>query len=268
VRRWLRVVVGGTLAVCAALVLRAVADYDNERSLWQLFGVVAVTAAGAALGTLTRSRTQAATERVLAAATQEQLKIAQDLHDGVGHGLAVIAMQAGVGLHVLDQDPAAARAALEAIRDSARESLEALRAELATISGEPAPLRPRHGVADLDELVDRVRTAGLEVELEGSPGELAEPVDAVVYGVVQEGLTNALRHAGATSVSVRLDRSPERVAVTVEDDGRGTSNGAGPDEGTGLGLRGMRERVLALGGDFSAGPRPAGGFAVSAVLPL
>jgi signal transduction histidine kinase len=202
------------------------------------------------------------------AATQEQLRIAQDLHDGVGHGLAVIAMQAGVGLHVLDRDPAAARAALEAIRGSARESLEALRAELASISGEPAPRRPRHGAADLDELVDRVRTAGLTVELTGSPGQLDEPVDAVVYGVVQEGLTNVLRHAGATSVSVRLERSPERLAVIVEDDGRGAHDAAEPDEGTGLGLRGMRERVLALGGDFSAGPRPTGGFAVSAVLPL
>jgi signal transduction histidine kinase len=236
VRQWLRVVAVGTLAVCAALVLRAVADYDNQRSLWQL-----------------------------AAATQEQLRMVQELHDGVGHGLAVIAMQAGVGLHVLDEDPAAARAALEAIRESARESLDSLRAELATMSGGPAPLRPRHGVADLDELVDRVRTAGLSVELTGSPGELADPVDSVVYGVVQEGLTNVLRHADATSVSVRLERSPERVAVTVEDDGRGTDAVA---DGTGLGLRGMRERVLALDGDFSAGPRPAGGFAVSAVLPL
>ena len=103
--------------------------------------------------------------------------MAQELHDGVGHGLAVIAMQAGVGLHVLDRDPAAARTALEAIRDSARESLDALRAELAQvsgaqISGEPAPRRPRQGVADLDALVDRVRTAGLSVALTGSPGEL------------------------------------------------------------------------------------------------
>jgi signal transduction histidine kinase len=265
VRQWLRVVAVGTLAVCAALLLRAVADYDNQRSLWQLAAVLAVTAAGAAIGTLTRSRAQAATDRVLAAAAQEQLRMAQELHDGVGHGLAVIAMQAGVGLHVLDQDPGAAGAALEAIRDTARESLDSLRAELATMSGGPAPRRPRHGVADLDELVDRVRTAGLSVELTGSPGELADPVDSVVYGVVQEGLTNVLRHADATSVSVRLDRSPERVAVTVEDDGRGTDAVA---DGTGLGLRGMRERVLALGGDFSAGPRPAGGFAVSAVLPL
>jgi signal transduction histidine kinase len=268
VRRWLRVVGAGSVAVCAALVVRAVADYDNERSLWQLFGVLAVIAAGAAIGTLTRSRAQTATERVRTAATREQLRMAQELHDGVGHGLAVIAMQAGVGLHVLDQDPAAARAALEAVRDSARESLDALRAELATISGEPAPLRPRHGVADLDELVDRVRTAGLAVELTGSPGRLEDLVDAVVYGVVQEGLTNVLRHASATSASVRLDRSPDRMSVTVEDDGRGTDDGDSPDEATGMGLRGMRERVQALGGDFSAGPRVSGGFAVHAVLPL
>ena len=135
VRRWLRVVVAGSVAVCAALVVRAVADYDNERSLWQLFGVLAVIAAGASIGTLIRSRAQAATERVRAAVTQEQLHMAQELHDGVGHGLAVIAMQAGVGLHVLDRDPAAARSALEAIRESARESLDALRSELAQIAG-------------------------------------------------------------------------------------------------------------------------------------
>ncbi len=275
VRRWLRVVVGGILAVCAALVVRAVANYDNERSMWQLLGVLAVGAAGAAIGTLVRTRGIALVERARTVATEEQLKMAQELHDGVGHGLAVIAMQAGVGLHVLDRDPAAARTALEAIRDSARESLDALRSELAQISGTqisdgPAPRRPRQGVADLDALVDRVRSAGLSVELSGSPGELAGPVDAVVYGVVQEGLTNVLRHASATSVRVRLDRSDERLAVSVEDDGRGgpdgSTDGGPPDEG--MGLRGMRERVRALGGDFTAGPRPAGGFAVRAVLPL
>jgi signal transduction histidine kinase len=271
VRAWLKVVVAGTLAVCAALVVRTVADYDNQRSLWQMFAVIAVTAAGAAIGTLARTRALAVIERARTVATQEQLHMAQELHDGVGHGLAVIAMQAGVGLHVLDRDPAAARTALEAIRDSARESLDALRAELAQvsgaqISGEPAPRRPRQGVADLDALVDRVRTAGLSVELIGSLGELDAPVDAVVYGVVQEGLTNVLRHAGATSVEVRLDRSPGRVTVSVEDDGQGSLPRGVQDEG--MGLSGMRARVQALGGELTAGSRPTGGFALRAVLPL
>ena len=271
VRVWLRWVAAGTLGVCAALVVRAVADYDNERSLWQVVAVVAVTAAGAAIGTLTRARALAVIERARTVATQEQLHMAQELHDGVGHGLAVIAMQAGVGLHVLDRDPAAARTALEAIRDSARESLDALRAELAQISGpqisgDSAPRRPQQGVADLDALVDRVRTAGLSVELTGSPGELSAPVDAAVYGVVQEGLTNVLRHASATSVAVRLDRSPGRVTVSVEDDGQGSPRPGEHDEG--MGLRGMRDRVQALGGELTAGPRPTGGFALRAVLPL
>ena len=151
--------------------------------------------------------------------------MAQDLHDGVGHGLAVIAMQAGVGLHVLDRDPAAARTALEAIRDSARESLDALRAELAPRSRASrvgAATAPRPGPADLDALVGpgpHRRPGGRGRP--APPGELAEPVGAVVYGVVQEALTNVLRHASATAVQVRLERSPERMAVTVEDDGRG-----------------------------------------------
>ena len=264
VRQWLRVVGVGTAAACVALVVRALAGVGSERSLWQLFAVLAVVSAGAAIGTLTRTRALAVADRVQAAATREQLRMAQELHDGVGHGLAVIAMQAGVGLHVLDSDPAAARTSLEAIRDSARASLDALRSELAQLAGEPAPRRPGHGTADLPDLVDRVRAAGLSVTVTGSPGELAGPVDAVVYGIVQEGLTNVLRHAGATSVAVRLDRSPDQVAVTVEDDG--ASSVGEPVEG--MGLRGMRERVQALGGRFSAAPLPSGGFAVRAELPL
>ncbi|MGL5857818.1 MAG: sensor histidine kinase [Angustibacter sp.] len=266
---WLRVVVPGTSAVCGALVLRLVADYDNQRSPWQLVAVVAVTMAGAAVGTLTRSRTTAAIERARAAVALEQLRLAQELHDGVGHGLAVITMQAGVGLHVLDRDPAAARAAMEAIRTSARESLNALRAELAQVSGQPPLRRPRPGLADLDALVERVRMAGLAVEVTGSPSELSGAVDAVVFGVVQEGLTNVLRHASATTARVRVDPSHDQVAVTVEDDGRGTGDGVqhtGAEEG--MGLRGMRERVRALGGELSAGRGPTGGFVVRAVLPL
>ncbi|HEX5089208.1 MAG TPA: histidine kinase [Nocardioides sp.] len=264
VRRWLRVVVAGTAAVCVALVVRIVADYDNQRSLWQVTAVVAVSAAGAALGTLGRARAAAVAEHARAVATQERLHMAQDLHDGVGHGLAVIAMQAGVGLHVLERDPAAVRTALEVIRDSARESLDALRADLAVLAGEPAPRRPHRGVADLGELLDRVRVAGTSVEVLGEPGELPDDVDALVYAVVQESLTNVLRHAGASRATVSFVRAPGRVTVTVDDDGRGAAGGGV----AGMGLSGMRTRVEAVGGVFSAATRGAGGFSVRAELPL
>jgi len=263
VRRWLRLVVTGTVVVCAALVVRAVADFENEQSLWQLAVVLAVTAAGGALGTLVRTHALSAAERARAAATQEKLHMAQDLHDGVGHGLAVIAMQAGVGLHVLERDPAAARTALEAIRDSARESLDALRAELAVMSGEAAPRRPRRGLADLDELADRVRATGVEVEVEGVAGAVPEEADALAYAVVQEALTNVLKHAGAVRARVSLARQPGRLVVVVEDDGRGSL----PVE-EGMGLRGMRRCVEQVGGVLAVGPRPGGGFAVRAELPL
>jgi signal transduction histidine kinase len=263
VRRWLQVVVIGTAAVCVALVVRIVADYDNQRSLWQITAVIAVSAAGAAIGTLARARAIALAERARAAATQEQLHMAQDLHDGVGHGLAVIAMHAGVGLHVLERDPAAARTALEAIRDSARESLDALRTELAVLAGDSTPRRPRHGVADLDELLSRVRAAGTSITMSGGPGELPEEVDALVYAVVQESLTNVLRHAAASRATVSFDRTANQVTVTVQDDGLGAA-----DHDEGMGLRGMRGRVEAAGGSFSAEPGASGGFTVCAELPL
>jgi len=258
-RRWVPPAYAGVALVWAALIVRG-AEHSN---LIQLLAVAGVITAGGAVGTLVRNRRIQARERVRTAAAEEQLRMARDLHDGVGHGLAVIAMQAGVGLHVLDKDPAGARAALEAIRDSARESLDALRVELSNLTGEPAARGPRYGLADLAELVDRVRAAGLHVTVSGSPGPVPAPVDATAYAVVQEALTNVLRHAGATSTSVGLTRAEGRLSVAVVDDGGG---GAVQDEG--MGLSGMRQRVEALGGSLTAGPRAAGGFEVHAELPL
>ena len=154
--------------------------------------------------------------------------MAQELHDGVGHGLAVIAMQAGVGLHVLDRDPAArphrARGHPgQRPRVAGRPARRAGPGLRRTDLGRAAPRRPRQGVADLDALVDRVRTAGLSVELTGSPGELAAPVDAVVYGVVQEGLTNVLRHAGGDVGRGPAGSLARPVTVSVEDDGQGAA---------------------------------------------
>jgi signal transduction histidine kinase len=258
-RRWVPPAYVGAACVGSAMLVRG-AEHSNQIQLLAIAGVVT---AGGAVGTLVRNRRIETRERARAAAAEEQLRMAHDLHDGVGHGLAVIAMQAGIGLHVLDKDRAGARAALEAIRDSARESLEALRAELSTLAGEPAARRSRHGLADLDGLVDRVRSAGLQVSVTGSPGSVPDLVDATAYVVVQEALTNVLKHAGATSTSVALTRTDGRLSVEVVDDGGG---GAVHDEG--MGLSGMRQRVEALGGSLIARPRATGGFEVRVELPL
>ena len=195
--------------------------------------------------------------------------MAQDLHDGVGHGLAVIAMQAGAALHVLDKDPARARENLEAIRATSKESLDALRAELARMSGAAGPRRPAPGLDDLDGLLDRVRGGGLVVDRSGSVDGVPESVGRTAYAVVQESLTNVLRHAQATRALVSFERRDGALVVTVRDDGRG--GGPGGQDGQdgqdgGMGISGMRSRVEALGGTLEAGPGPSG-FRVRAVLP-
>lgn len=248
---------------CAGLATRAWGYDDVGRgSPWQGVGIVATVAAAGAVTTALRARQQAGAERTRRAATEERLRMAQDLHDGVGHGLAVIAMQAGAALHVLDRDPARARANLEAIRATSKESLDALRAELARMSGEPAARRPAPGLEALDALLDRVRTGGLAVERTGTAGEVSEETSRAAYAVVQESLTNVLRHADATRAIVSFEHRPGELVVTVRDDGR--TPGAGQDEG--MGISGMRARVEALGGALDAGPGPSG-FRVRAVIP-
>jgi signal transduction histidine kinase len=262
-REWFPLLLGSAVLVWAGLVIRGVRWDELGIGMWQSVGVGALVSAAASIGTAVRARSEAHAIDRRRAATEEQLRMAQDLHDGVGHGLAVIAMQAGVALHVLDKDPAGVRSALEAIRDTSRESLDALRSELSQMTGDAAPRSPRRGLADLGVLVDRVRTAGPEVSVTGSAGELPDDVDAAAYTIVQESLTNVLRHASASTVAVDLARTGESLTITVSDDGRG---GVVHDEG--MGLRGMRERATSLGGTLSAGPVQTGGFRVQAVLPV
>jgi signal transduction histidine kinase len=261
VRIWLPLVLLSGVLVWAGLVIRGVRTDDVGLGLWQTVAVGAGVAAAAAIATSARARHDARADRAHRAVTEERLRMAQDLHDGVGHGLAVIAMQAGVALHVLDRDPAKARASLEAIRDTSRDSLEALRSELAVMSGS-ASRRPTAGLAELPALLDRVRAAGLRVEVSGDPGEVSDPVAEVSYVVVQEALTNVLRHAAATSATVEWTRGVDRVVLAVRDDGRG---GAVQDEG--MGISGMRARVAGLGGSLRAGPAAGGGFEIVAELP-
>ncbi|MER7499832.1 histidine kinase [Nonomuraea pusilla] len=184
---------------------------------------------------------------------RERARLAGEVHDAAGHGLAAIAMQAGLALVALDDDPEQARASLLAIRETSRTALAQLRAALDGID-------PPGG--DLRALVEGVRAAGLPVELvpdePAVPRHLREPV----YRVVREALTNVLRHAGPTTAVVRLSELPEAYVLEVADRGRG---GAGGPEGRGL--AGMRARVAEAGGRLAAGPREGGGFEVVATFP-
>ena len=271
VRVWLPYAGAALVAILIGQIVREI-RVDQVSTLgsigWTTW-FIAVWAAAAAVGTAVRNRRETHQEQVRRTATEERLRMAQDLHDGVGHGLAVIAMQAGVALHVLDQDPVAARRSLEAIRDTSRESLDALRDELVRLSpaqGDPAPRTPRNGLADLDVLAARVRAGGVQVILGAQPVEVPDAVDAVGYMVVQEALTNVLRHSGATTAQVVVRRTAAGLEVEVTDDGRGGAAPSGDAEG--LGIPGMRSRVEALGGTLEAGPIPGGGFAVRALIPV
>lgn len=217
-------------------------------------------------------------------ADEERLRIARDVHDVVAHAMTSISVQAGVGARLIDRDVAQARTALTDIREISTRALADLRATLGVLrSGSgtgsgpvlwsgAAPVAPTPGLADLPELAARMRTAGVEVTLDGLEGscDLPAALDATGYRVVQEALTNVLRHAGATTARVRVRRTDGLLVVEVDDDGA-AGDGAGPrtaaGEGSGNGLVGMRERVGALGGRLEAGARGAG-WRVRAELPV
>lgn len=219
------------------------------------------------LGTLARvvasARERARRDLVAAAALDERARLAGEVHDVAGHGFAVVAMQAGVALQVLDDDPEQARASLAAIRTTSSAALAELRGMLDMLH----PDEPNdRGLADVPRLVEQLRDGGLTVELDvDSDGQApVKQVDAVAYRVVQESLTNVLRHAEASSAEVRIRWSDGELVVHVRNHGHGTSS-AGPP---GRGLTGMRKRVEAVGGRLEAIPHDDGGFAVTAHLPL
>jgi signal transduction histidine kinase len=222
-----------------------------------------------------RSREQEARRRV----TEERLRIARDLHDSMGHHIALINAQAGMGSHVFDDQPATAKQALAHIMRASRVALDDLRNTVGLLRqpGEPAaPTEPAAGVAGLVDLVDSFRTSGMHIdhEVDGSARPLPPAADRTAYRVVQESLTNVRKHAGNAATRVRLSFQPAALHIVVEDEGNGRAARVAhtlPVHGqldAGHGIVGMRERVSALGGRLDAGPRPAGGFRVSAVLPL
>jgi signal transduction histidine kinase len=209
-------------------------------------------------------RAQAAVQAVQA----ERLRIARELHDMIAHSIGVIAIQAGVGGRVIDTQPAEARKALNAIEDTSRETLAGLRRMLGALRrAEPgsAPLDPSPGLAELDGLVARSLHAGIRVDVRrlGQERTLPADIDLSAFRIIQESVTNVIRHAGAQKCRVSLDYQEDELSIEVADEGRG-----GGDLQDGYGIAGMRERVGLLHGHFSAGPRPEGGFRVSARLPV
>jgi signal transduction histidine kinase len=200
--------------------------------------------------------------------SEERLGIARDLHDVVAHSLSLINVQAGVALELMEQRPQQVRTALTAIKHASREALVDVQSVLDSLRrpGEEVPLAPAPSLRDVQELVRRAEATGLSVDARITPLTLPRGVDAAGYRIVQEALTNVVRHAGASSVRIRVGPDDGALVIEVKDDGAerpGSSRGGG-----GRGIRGMTERAAALGGELTAGPRPGGGFAVRARLPL
>ncbi|MFE1955745.1 sensor histidine kinase [Streptomyces sp. NPDC059524] len=218
-----------------------------------------------------RTREEEARRRV----AEERLRIARDLHDVVAHHIALVNVQAGVAAHVMDKRPDQAKEALSHVRTASRSALDELRATVGLLrqSGDPeAPTEPAPGLDRLDDLVGTFRNAGLPVEVARAKDAPTLPaaVDLAAFRVVQEALTNVHKHAGPDArAEVSVVHVGPNVEITVLDNGPEATPGRSvPEEGGGHGLLGMRERVSALGGTLSAGPRYGGGFRVHAILPV
>jgi signal transduction histidine kinase len=223
--------------------------------------------AGQSIGQVMREQRRLQEERQRRRAGDERLRIAQELHDVVGHHLSLINVRAGVGLHLMDRQPDQARAALDTIKHASAEALREVQAVLNALypTGAAAPRAPTPGLERLDDLtVD----AGLPVHtvIDGQPRSLPAEIDRAAYRIVQEALTNVRRHAGpGVSATITVEYRPEQLVVQVQDDGGGRRPAAAPD---GNGIGGMRERAAALGGSLAAEPAPGAGWRVRAVLPL
>src|SRR5439155_6560034 len=202
-----------------------------------------------------QARTRAEQQR--RQASEERLRIARELHDVLGHHLSLISVQAGVGLHLMDEQPEQARTALLAIKQASAEALREVRSVLGVLRAEDeqAPRTPAPSLANLTALAD---DAGATSLVEGTPRKLPAELDRAAYRIAQEALTNVRRHAGpGASASVTIGYHPDALTVRIVDDGSG-----GEPTGDGNGIAGMRARVTALGGTLTAGPAPEGGFLV------
>jgi signal transduction histidine kinase len=214
-------------------------------------------------GALRQERETAALE----AAAEERRRIARELHDIISHSLGVVVLQAGAAEQVLERDPERAREALKSIRSSGLAAIQEMGTLLGLVRGDAETSRePQPTLAELEALIATTKAAGLEVELtiEGTARPLPAALELSAFRIVQEGLTNSLKHAGQVPTHVRVSYRPDELAVEVTNEGGGAVNGFG----SGRGLAGIRERVTVFGGQLQAGPRVNGGWTLRAAFPL
>jgi len=275
----------------------AAADIEPRAAIGWVFFRIAASIMAAALGESIRSRRVIAAEALERAqqaertreeearsrVDAERLRIAREVHDTVAHAIAIVNVQAGVTAYLLDKRPERAREALVTIEQTSAQALHEMRAVLGVLRDSENGRVPYPGLGQVNELTAMAREAGLDVKLDvATPtAPLPSAVDHTVYRILQESITNVIRHVGPTRVTVALDCGTDLVEVWVTDEGirdasgddawgprpaAGTVNGSSAEPGRGI--VGMRERCALLGGELTAGPRPCGGFEVKARLPL
>ena len=308
-----------SLLLIQGLLTRLDTTFNGSASIFPALIVIIFWIVGYAAGQRRAYAAQLQDQAAIGAVTEERLRIARELHDVVAHSMTVIAVQAGYGHHVIDEQPAKAREALSAIQATSREALTEMRRMLgvlrqshpapygsaklslsdvasgqngadtspdgamnttrdALVTREPAPLAPAPGLADLDRLLARIGHAGVAVELRvnGNRRELPQGIDLAAFRIVQEALTNVVKHADTSTASVTISYLDDEVAIVIVDGGRGcpvpagtgARGEAGADPPGGHGLIGMRERVSLYGGELTAQPLPERGFRVAARLPV
>ena len=250
------------------------ADVPWTELLWLTFpltGIFVMSAASARhseQARLAEERARRSEEQALRAVTEERSRISRELHDVVAHSVSVMTVQASAVRRLLKPEQEREREALLVVEETGRQALTEMRRLLGIMreEGASAERTPQPGLATIGNLVEHAREAGLPVELtvEGEPVELPPGVDLSAYRIVQEALTNALRHAGPAHAWVAVRYGGDDVEIEVENDGRSDGDGAAG----GHGLVGMRERVALCGGELTAGPRKGGGFSISARLPV
>ncbi|MEU4420135.1 histidine kinase [Actinoplanes sp. NPDC024001] len=264
-----------TAAVAAGIALPVLASHNlNDglavTDLTSIFPAAGWVAVPFAIGTTIAQRTESVTrdrrEAVERGIQEERLRMAQEVHDIVGHGLAAIKMQADIALHVLHKQPEIARPTLEAVSTTSAQALDELRTTLRMLRSADESKASTPGLADLDALYQRMRDAGLRVRVRtiGSPSALPAETDMTAYRTIQESLTNVLKHAYPKEADIVLENEPGALRIRVIS--------AHPESETprsgGLGIAGMRERIAAHGGRFAAGPAPGARFVVDAWLPV